>query len=522
MNSLIYPITAGDYTHGGQASRSLKEHLKRIGASPRDIRRAVIAAYEAEMNVVIHSCGGRLIAEFDDHHLDIRVIDDGPGIADISLAMTEGYSTAPEVAREMGFGAGMGLPNIKRSSDHFHIESAVGQGTTLHFAINLSAHEARVRPANSLHVVAGACRQCLACLRACPVRAMRLRGGGPAALEHLCIDCTSCIAACESQALGVAGSVESIAACRGRPLVVPPAMLAQFGPRHRPADVLRVIGSLGVSEVIVLQAAEDALRKAVGEYARHKSLSGPIIAPSCPAVLNLIQARFPSLIPNVAPWFSALEATAGAIAGRDPVFVVLCPAQRTLLGQRGSLLDSIVPAVLRAAVDPLLAAQPPRCENAAHHRESPHEVEIGEGELLRVTGITHVMRILEAAENGRMNDVSVIEPYACDEGCFGSPLLYEDPFAARRRWLDAGVPSGAAGAAVRRPDILAAMSGVKLDENMNNAIVKLVTIDKIAKRLPGKDCGLCGCPTCASLAEDAVLGRASVSDCRYVREDGRP
>ena len=130
-------IRGGDYERGGSASSLLKERLKRIGADPAAIRKAMIAAYEAEMNVVIHAHGGHLNATMLPEELQVEIVDHGPGIEDIDLAMQEGYSTAPDYIREMGFGSGMGLPNIKKSTDSLTVNSMVGEGTTLVFTVRL-------------------------------------------------------------------------------------------------------------------------------------------------------------------------------------------------------------------------------------------------------------------------------------------------------------------------------------------------------------------------------------------------
>jgi serine/threonine-protein kinase RsbT len=110
MEHLAYDIQSGDFGGAGAASRDLKQHLKRIGAESNAVRRAMIAAYEAEMNVVIHTKGGRLKATVSDGQLDVDVVDRGPGIPDVPQAMREGFSTASSEARALGFGAGMGLP----------------------------------------------------------------------------------------------------------------------------------------------------------------------------------------------------------------------------------------------------------------------------------------------------------------------------------------------------------------------------------------------------------------------------
>jgi serine/threonine-protein kinase RsbT len=126
-----FPIAGGDFTDAGRASTDVKAILKEIGVSPEVIRRVAIAAYEAEMNVVMYARRGIMTLRVTPEEIGIVVDDEGPGILDIELAMQEGYSTASDEMREMGFGAGMGLPNIKRNSDQFNIDSSVGQGTTV-------------------------------------------------------------------------------------------------------------------------------------------------------------------------------------------------------------------------------------------------------------------------------------------------------------------------------------------------------------------------------------------------------
>ena len=128
---LEYRIEGNDFMVAGAASNNIKNTLKMLGIASDICRRVAIITYEAEINLVIHAGGGMLQALISEDHVDLVIKDEGPGIADINKAMTEGYSTATEQARERGFGAGMGLPNIKRNSDTFDIESEVGKGTTL-------------------------------------------------------------------------------------------------------------------------------------------------------------------------------------------------------------------------------------------------------------------------------------------------------------------------------------------------------------------------------------------------------
>ncbi len=127
----LYRIGGGDFTHAGDASSAVKKLLKQLDVDPRKIKNIVIALYEGEVNIVAHAWEGEIrIAIFHDH-IELILEDKGPGIADIEQAMAEGYSTASKEVREMGFGAGMGLSNMKRNSDKMEISSTEGKGTTV-------------------------------------------------------------------------------------------------------------------------------------------------------------------------------------------------------------------------------------------------------------------------------------------------------------------------------------------------------------------------------------------------------
>jgi len=138
---LEYPVVGGDFALAGMASSSIKKALQQIGIAPDILRRVAVVTYEAEMNIVIHAYRGVLRVKVTPEVIGITAEDEGPGIPDIDLAMQPGYSTAPDNIREMGFGAGMGLPNIKNSSDELYVESEVGKGTKLVSKIYLNGRK---------------------------------------------------------------------------------------------------------------------------------------------------------------------------------------------------------------------------------------------------------------------------------------------------------------------------------------------------------------------------------------------
>lgn len=134
---LHYEVPGDDFTRAGAASGDVKRTLKQLGVSPAVIRNVAIAMYEGEINMVIHAGGGEIDVEITENDIKMTLADEGPGIADVELAMKEGYSTAPDNIRTLGFGAGMGLPNIKKYTDSFRLETEVGVGTTLFLGVNI-------------------------------------------------------------------------------------------------------------------------------------------------------------------------------------------------------------------------------------------------------------------------------------------------------------------------------------------------------------------------------------------------
>ncbi len=130
---LVFQVAGGDFSNAGKASSQIKKVLKQLNVETKSIKRIVVAVYEAEVNVAAHAWQGNVKSVFDETGICVVVSDCGPGIPDIEQAMQPGFSTASKEVREMGFGAGMGLANIKKNTDELQIESRVGEGTTLTF-----------------------------------------------------------------------------------------------------------------------------------------------------------------------------------------------------------------------------------------------------------------------------------------------------------------------------------------------------------------------------------------------------
>ena len=136
---LRYEVSGEDFTRAGEASGAVKKRLKSLGYDPDAIRRVAIAMYEAEINMVIHAEGGFCDIDIYPDRVEVLLSDRGPGIPDVEKAMQEGFSTAPDNVRSLGFGAGMGLPNIKKYSDEMRIETTIGVGTKLYLTVKVNA-----------------------------------------------------------------------------------------------------------------------------------------------------------------------------------------------------------------------------------------------------------------------------------------------------------------------------------------------------------------------------------------------
>lgn len=136
--SFRYNVDGEDFTSAGQASVQVKKNLRQLGLDPETIRRVSIAMYEGEINMVIHAGGGVAEVKVAEDAIEIILEDHGPGIKDIEQAMQAGFSTAPDAIRSLGFGAGMGLPNMKRYTDYMDIQSKVGEGTRVVMRVNLA------------------------------------------------------------------------------------------------------------------------------------------------------------------------------------------------------------------------------------------------------------------------------------------------------------------------------------------------------------------------------------------------
>ena len=403
------------------------------------------------------------------------------------------------------------------------------------------------------------CVGCTTCIKKCPTEAIRVRKGKANIIAERCIDCGECIRTCPHGAKrAVSDPVSIIDGYRVKVAIPAPTLYSQYDEGKSVDKVLSGLLELGFDEVfevaeaaeIVTAATKELLARDAAAAARgERSLPRPIISSACPAVVRLVQLRFPSLIPHLAPLIPPMEAAARIAkykihAGEEGVgvfFITPCAGKVTVtrepLGYERSALDGVIG--LRDIYLPLRVAmgKAPERKLARAGRKGLEWARVegecdalGERRSISVDGISNVIGVLEALENGNIGELEYIEALACPAGCLGGPLTVENPYIAKTR-LRNREESAAEALVVPRgyepPTFeelrwtvpVRSRNALVLDPDMIKAMLMMEEIEVRAEGLPGLDCGSCGAPSCRALAEDIVRGTAVESDCVFKLRD---
>lgn len=403
---------------------------------------------------------------------------------------------------------------------------------------------------HSVRLDADKCKGCTNCIKHCPTEAIRVRNGKAYILEDRCVDCGVCIRACPNHAKIV--HTDPLRRCDefAYNIALPaPALFGQFANLAEPGIVLDALLELGFDDVFEVSLAADLVTQAMRRFIEQQEKNGPWISASCPAVVRLIQVRFPELIPNLIAVESPME-VAGALArqraarltGLSPTeigvwFITPCPAKVTAIHQpEGTAASSVTGAIavsqIYGDILKLLAGK----EGAQREfrasgpglgwgRAGGENMALGIADHLAVDGIHNVISLLEELEVGRVQDIKFLECQACTGGCVGGALTVENPFIARVRLrkLATQLPQvprvSMEEVQVQLGDIFSIKGSISprpmtpLAANLLVAIEKMERLEIIEKCLPGLDCGACGAPNCRALAEDIVRGIARERDC---------
>jgi len=395
------------------------------------------------------------------------------------------------------------------------------------------------------------CNGCTYCLDRCPTQAIRIIDGKAKIINERCIDCGECLKVCPYKAKGA--QVDGLEMLEKYKFNIALPSISLYGQFPRNYDINKLFNcfyKLGFDFVYDVAYASDLLVSRQLKKIRTGGLTKPLISTFCPAVVRLIQLKYPSLIDHIIPLETPMEVAARVVrqevmekTGFDyeeigVFYITECPAKITSIKKPVGIEKSYIDGAL--SIEALYA----KLMRAYDELESDRHIEtvqkasgngIGWGKVggqsiamgienyMAVDGVEEVMKVLDKLESGRITDVDFIEAYSCVTGCVGGPLNVENPFIAktRIRQLSSQYPQEVDVSQYEDlPDAffewnkeIEPVQVMKLDADIKVALQKMTKIEEIIQQLPGIDCGACGAPTCRALAEDIVMNRASIERC---------
>lgn len=382
-----------------------------------------------------------------------------------------------------------------------------------------------------------------------------MRDGKAHIIQERCIDCGECIRTCANHAkAALTDGLERLAEFQYRIALPAPSFFGLWRPGGESSRAAAQLLRLGFDAVFEVGVAADIVAEATRSLIRAERITRPAISSACPAVIRLMQVRFPTLLPNLIPLEAPME-IAATLARKEAVaksglpsekigvfFITPCPAKVTAIkqpvGREKSDLDG---AISISATYGAIAKLPPQDKAVALPLKATRlglEWGRARGEArsinvrgsVAVDGIHNVIGVLDEVERGRLTDVTYVEAQACVGGCLGGCLVSQNPFISAVRLGEAARAYGAGAPALSSEAVsklyesgmlrfdrpIEARPVMKLDADLGRALAMMRDLETTVESLPGLDCGACGCPNCRALAEDIVRGNALKTDCIFL------
>ncbi len=406
----------------------------------------------------------------------------------------------------------------------------------------------------SIRIDAERCQGRMACMHVCPTHAIRVKNRKAAVLRDRCIACGECVRVCPNSAvLAQTGSFSDFSQFKYTIAIPSPVIYSQFGKDVPPSAILAALKRIGFDDAHDAACASESVSIAIEEYLATMDTARPLISPFCPAIVRLIQIRYPNLLENLIPIESPME-----IAAREAkrlimkerglretdigvIYITPCPAKMLAIKHPPRKKHSFVNGTIAISeIFQNLIKALPECL-AADAGEEIRGLGLGWPTLggqvaclkaedcLAIGGLTDAMRIFEEIENGKLRDIQYIEVHSCPTGCAGGSLTVENAYIARGRILRMVRKFGGKPCQDREkirelyqknffslPGKIPSSPLQPLDEDVSKAISKLHEKQRLFEQLPQIDCGACGAPTCSTFAEDVVTGEASADDCVFI------